>query len=149
MPCITVTILSRLPIDIPRFTPIALTTAFALLVALHLYHARRNRRRTPKLGGPPSKGLLFGVTQDMFAAPDLGALYADWERKYGPVYEIPSSLGSKMIVLGDPKGIAHFFANDTTTYQQVSFSKVFIRRFVRFVSPVWSLVLPVLTSSFY
>ncbi|KAF8331802.1 cytochrome P450 [Amanita rubescens] len=132
MPDITSTILGSLPIDLSQYTlnkSITLATTFALLVALSLYRVRRNRRRTPKLVGPPSKGLLFGVMLDIFAAPDLGALYADWERKYGPVYEIPSSLGSKVLVLGDPKGIAHLCANDTTTYQQLRFAKVFEQRF--------------------
>lgn len=135
---ITSTILSYHPVDISRCTLrdlLALAFAIALIVTLSLYRARRNRRLTPKLTGPPSKSFLFGVTQDIFAAPDLGALYADWERKYGSVYEIPSSLGSTMLVLGDPKGVAHFFANDTTTYQQLGFSRVFIQRFVHFIFP--------------
>lgn len=132
------TTISRLPIVL---SPIALLTAFALLIAFCLYRNRRNRRRTPKLPGPPSKGFLFGATRDIFTAPDLGVLYANWENKYGPVYEIPSSIGSSMLVLGDPKGIAYLCANDTTTYQQLRFSKVFEQRFVRFYfSPIWSLV---------
>lgn len=112
--------------------PIALLTVSVLLIALCVYRTRRNRRRTPKLAGPPCKSFLFGATQEIFTVPDLGALYADWENNYGPVYEIPFSLGSKVLVLGDPKGIAHLCANDTATYQQFRFGKAFSRRFVRF-----------------
>jgi len=96
---------------------------FVILLQIQIYL----RRRMPRLRGPPSSSWLFGTTKE---PSDLGILYAKWEKKYGPVYEIPSSLGSKMLVLADPKALAHFFAKDTYTYCQPEWIKTSIRRIV-------------------
>ena len=99
------------------------------LVEIQVY-LHRSRRRTPRLRGPPSSSWLFGATKELFESSDLGVLYGKWEKKYGPVYEIPSSLGSKMLVLADPKAVAHFFARDTSTYHQPEVRKIMNRQFV-------------------
>ena len=83
-----------------------------------------------KLNGPPSESFLFGVSKDLHDAPDIGAVYNDWEKTYGSMYEITSTLGSKILVLGDPKAIAHFFTKDTWTYNQLTFFKALTRQLV-------------------
>jgi hypothetical protein len=93
-----------------------LTSALTVLVAVCIYQSRRGLRT--RLRGPPSPSFLFGVTKKLFPSSDIGVIYHDWERTYGPVYEIPASLGSSHVVLSDPKAIAHFFSKDTTTYYQ-------------------------------
>ena len=102
-----------------------LTIAIVMLILLAFGIQSRLRPRTTRLQGPPSNSFIFGVTQEMFNSPDLGGLYNEWEKIYGAVYESPSSLGSKILILGDPKGIAHVFTNDTTRYHQLKFYKSF------------------------
>ena len=98
---------------------IAIPFCVALFIAVRLYRYRSYRLpHTTRLGGPLSKSFIFGLSKQLFDAPDLGAVYSDWEKAYGSTYEIPGSLGSKMLVLGDPKAIAHFFVRDTSTYYQ-------------------------------
>jgi hypothetical protein len=124
-------------IDITTFNPTKpaiVAGMVALLVAVLLYQ-QPSRLRTPKLRGPPSSSWLFGATQEIFDSSDLGILYGNWEKKYGPVYEIPSSLRSKMLLLGDSKGVGHFFAKDTSTYHQPEVRKIMNRQFVSRLTP--------------
>jgi hypothetical protein len=100
--------------------------AILTLVVLAFYRSYR-RPRTTKFRGPPSKSFLFGVTKDLFNSPDLGGIYESWEKTYGPVYEIPSSLGSTILVLQDPKAITDLFSKDTTTYHQHRFVKALFK----------------------
>ena len=99
------------------------------LIAVHSY-LNRNRRRTPKLSGPPRASWLFGAGQPLFDSSDPAIVYENWEKKYGAVYEVPSSLGSRILVLADPKAIAHVFAKDTSTYYKPQWIKTFISRIV-------------------
>ncbi|KAG5634681.1 hypothetical protein H0H81_001121 [Sphagnurus paluster] len=87
------------------------------------------KRRTTRLPGPPSTSLIFGVTRDIVQGEDSGAVYEEWEKQYGAVYAIPSKLGSREIVLCDPKAIAHYYAGDTFTYHQPPASTFFIGHF--------------------
>ena len=99
---------------------ITIPSCVALFIVIRLYLCRSHRRhRTTKLRGPPSKSFIFGVSKDLFDAPDLGAVYSDWEKAYGSTYGIPVGSGSKMLVPGDPKAIAYIFARDTSTYHQL------------------------------
>ena len=109
---------------------IAIPTCIVLFIAIRLYQSHSRRPRTTKLQGPPSKGFLFGVSKDLRDAPDLGAVYNDWEKTYGSTYEITGALGSKMLVLSDPKAIAHVFAKDTSIYHQLEFVKALTRQLV-------------------
>ena len=97
-----------------------------MLVTLAIYQAY-HRPRTTKFRGPPSKSFLFGVIKDLFGSPDLGGIYGNWEKTYGPVYEIPSILGSSILVLQDPKAVTDLFSKDTTTYHQIRLAKVIFR----------------------
>jgi len=104
------------------------------LIAIHLY-LHRSRRCTPKLRGPPRGSWLFGATQALFESSDPGIVYGNWEKKHGSVYEIPSSMGSRILVLADPKAIAHLFAKDTSTYYKPQWIKTFIRSVVSRLLP--------------
>jgi len=103
-----------------------------ICVALAVVMYRTDRRpRTTKFRGPPNKSFLFGVTKDLFGSPDLSGIYGNWEKTYGPVYEIPSGLGSTILVLQDPKAITDFFSKDTTTYQQVRFVRAIFKSIMK------------------
>ena len=65
--------------------------------------------------------------KDLFGSPNLGAIYGNWEKTYGLVYEIPSSLGSTILVLHDAKAITDLFSKDTTTYHQIRLAKIIFR----------------------
>ena len=108
---------------------LALPTSALVLLALHFYRSQ-SRPRTTRLRGPASKSFVFGVSEDILASHDLGELFRNWEKAHGPVYEIPSGLGSKMVVFGDPKAIAHVLAKDTTTYHQRRLIKILLKDLV-------------------
>ncbi|KAI9570092.1 cytochrome P450 [Boletus coccyginus] len=86
---------------------------------------RRSRRqlRTTQLRGPPSESFLYGVGKRILDADDPGAAYEAWAQEYGPVFTVPSTLGSNRIVLCDPRAIAHFYSKETWTYIQTPLSK--------------------------
>ena len=92
------------------------------LVFLAMYRSY-GRPRTTKLRGPPSNDFVFGVTKELFNSSDHGGTYKNWEKTYGPVYQIPSTLGSRVLVLHDPRAIAHLYSKDTSTYHQIGFVK--------------------------
>ncbi|THU84114.1 cytochrome P450 [Dendrothele bispora CBS 962.96] len=97
------------------------------LISKLVSRLRQNLNLAP-LKGPPRESLIFGVLKHVNQAPDSGAVYEEWSAKYGPVYQIPGVLGSKRVVLMDPKAVAHFYARETTTYVQTGMSKSFIKR---------------------
>jgi hypothetical protein len=39
--------------------------------------------------------------------PDSGSIYEKWVADYGPVFAIPSILGSSRLILADPQTITH------------------------------------------
>ena len=94
-----------------------------IVVAFLAIYRSYRRPRTTKLRGPPSKNLIFGVSKELFDSSDLGDIYGNWEKAHGPVYEIPSTLGSTILVLQDPKAITHLYLKDTWTYHQFWFAK--------------------------
>ncbi|KAG5650385.1 hypothetical protein H0H81_012428 [Sphagnurus paluster] len=94
------------------------------------------RPHTTSLKGPPSTSLMFGVTKDLFEADDTGIIYEQWEKEFGPVYSIPSTLGSQEIILCDPKAIAHHYSNDCFKYQQTPGTRVLLSHFVRFLDSI-------------
>ena len=96
------------------------------LVVITLYRSY-HRPRTTKFRGPPSTSSLFGVTKDHFYSPDVGRMYGNWEKTYGPVYEVPSGLGSTILIVQDPKAITDLFTKDTTTYHQSKLTKALIK----------------------
>ena len=101
-----------------------------VLVFLAIY--RSYRSRTTKLRGPPSNNFIFGVNKELFYSSDLGGIYGNWEKTYGPVYEIPSTLGSTILVLQDPGAVTHLYSKDTSTYHQFGFTKAVFGDMVSF-----------------
>ena len=101
------------------------------LVFLAMYRSYR-RQRTTKFRGPSSNDFIFGVTKEIFNSPNPDVIYRNWEKTYGPVYQIPSTLGSTIIVLQDPAAVAHLCAKDTSTYHQTNFFKALWGNLVSF-----------------
>ncbi|KAG1766150.1 cytochrome P450 [Suillus occidentalis] len=97
--------------------------SFAALWALvKISRALRWRLKTTQLRGPPRTSLIYGVSHDLASSQDSGAMYERWATEYGVAYTIPGVLGQTIIVLCDPKAIAHFYARETWTYVQTPLS---------------------------
>ena len=109
----------------------AAVASTAVWTLLRWLHTSRQQLRTTQLRGPPSESFLYGVGKRILDAENSGAIYEAWAQEYGPVYAIPSTLGSKKIVLNDPKAIAHFYAKDTWTYIQTRAFRRGLANFVR------------------
>ena len=60
----------------------------------------------------------------LLALPDVGAQYEKWAEEYGGVYEVPTVLGGRKIILCDPKAIAHFFGGGPSTYILTPFGRI-------------------------
>lgn len=120
---------------LPRVNSTQTITAptLSILFAFYLYQVYGRRLGTPKLKGPPSTDLIFGVNKDLDDAPDVDAVFQDWETTYGPVYQIPITFGSKMVILCDPKAIAHFYSKATTIYHQPDLMRTTMSRSVSFL----------------
>ena len=103
----------------------------AVWILLRWVHTSRQQLRTTQLRGPPSESFLYGVGKRILDSEDSGAVYEAWAQEYGRVYTVPSTLGSKRIVLCDPKAIAHFFGKDTKTYIQTPFTRQALANVVR------------------
>ncbi|OAX33615.1 hypothetical protein K503DRAFT_657598, partial [Rhizopogon vinicolor AM-OR11-026] len=73
---------------------------------------------------------VYGVSKDLMASTNSGAMYERWADKYGVVYKIPTVLGRSAIVLCDPKAIAHFYARETWTYVLTPFSSIILEGLV-------------------
>jgi hypothetical protein len=102
-----------------KLRPVDAGILFSSGVVLYLLIRRFGRRRsTTPLKGPPSTvgNFLFGMLPVLKTAPDVGAVYEDWAARYGAVFSVPGLLGSRTVVLTDPKAIAHFSATETYTY---------------------------------
>ncbi|KAI9572414.1 cytochrome P450 [Boletus coccyginus] len=108
-----------------RYAFDAAVASAAVWTLLRWVRTSRRQLRTTQLRGPPSESFLYGVGKRILDADDPGAAYEAWAQEYGPVFTIPSTLGSNKIVLCDPKAIAHFFSKDTWTYIQTPLSRRF------------------------
>ena len=110
------------------------TTVIGICVALIILAVYRSYRRprTTKLRGPPSNDFIFGANTELFDSPDVGGMYRNWEKTYGPVYQIPSTICSTIIVLQDPGAITHLYSKDTTKYHQFGLSKAIFGTLVSF-----------------
>ena len=109
----------------------------ALLIIIPVYRSFRGLR-TPRLQGPPSESFILGSARKIFPSTNLALVYQDWERTYGPVYQIPLGFGSTHIVLTDLKALTHFFSKDTTTYYQPARQKDMGRKLVSVYSTAFS-----------
>ena len=82
--------------------------------------------RTTELVEPPSNDLIFSVTKDLFNSHDLSGMYRHWEKTYGLAYQIPSTLGSTILVLQDLGGITHLYSKNTLMYHQSGIVKALL-----------------------
>ncbi|KIJ59409.1 hypothetical protein HYDPIDRAFT_140642 [Hydnomerulius pinastri MD-312] len=99
----------------------ALAALYALVKAIHI---ARRRLKTTSLRGPASPSFVFGVGKKLVPATEAAVQYEAWAEEYGAVYEIPSTLGQRRIVLCDPRAIAHFYARETWTYVLTPFDMI-------------------------
>lgn len=106
----------------------ALTGVAGCWLLCYIVSAFRVRAHTTKLRGPPALSWFFGVTKEIFEG-DSGALYENWARTYGPVFQVPGPLGERRTVLMDPKAITHYFSK-TNTYVKLSFAKKYTESLV-------------------
>ncbi|KAG0691804.1 cytochrome P450, partial [Suillus ampliporus] len=88
----------------------------ALWAFVKVLKTLRWRLKTTQLRGPPRSSLVYGVSNDLLPYKDRAALYEHWAKEYGVAYMIPGVLGQNIIILCDPKAIAHFYARETWTY---------------------------------
>jgi len=108
-------------------------TVASVAVWTLLWWLRTSRRqlRTTQLRGPPSESFLYGVGKRTLNPDGASAAYEEWAQKYGPVFTVPSTLGSNKIVLCDPKAIGHFYSKETWTYNQIPLAKKLVASSVR------------------
>ncbi|KAG6819098.1 hypothetical protein H0H92_002338, partial [Tricholoma furcatifolium] len=97
----------------------AIPVSVALVVGSHLLLRSRKRQTvTTPLNSPKGKSYILGLIGDLSELPALSLLYEKCEKMYGSVFAVPGPMGSKAVVLCDPKAVAHFFSKDTETYRQ-------------------------------
>lgn len=102
-----------------------IATIWALRGALRV--ARRTFRTT-RLRGPPRTDLVFGVSKQIIESTDTAALYEAWAGKYGAVYEVPTTLGGRKIMISDTRALTHYFSKETWSYVLTSETRLIIRR---------------------
>ncbi|KAG2132746.1 cytochrome P450 [Suillus clintonianus] len=98
----------------------------ALWAFVKVLRVLRLRSKTTQLRGPPRTSFIYGVSRDLDSSHDSGAMFEHWATEYGVVYMIPGVLGQNMLVLCDPKAIAHLYARETWTYMQTPSSLAFM-----------------------
>lgn len=120
---------------LPR--PLDALISFVLLyVAVKLVQFiinQRNSSRLPRLKGPPNQNFLFGRLHEV--SKDTATFYQRWTDEYGAVFQIPGQLGSRHIILCDPKAITYLHSKDTVTYQGLPTSRAFRKQFVSLNEP--------------
>ena len=112
----------------------AAITCTALWAFVKLIRMSRRRVHTTRVRGPPSPSFTYGVGKILMEAEDPASIYESWAREYGGVYELPSTLGMRRIVLYDPKAITHFYAKESWTYGRTPMAKKAIENSVRWTS---------------
>ncbi|KAI6040237.1 cytochrome P450 [Pisolithus marmoratus] len=100
--------------------------AWALLASLRA--ARPRTFKATKLRGPPRTNFVFGAAKQILETQDPGDIYEAWAKEYGVVYQVPTTLGGKQVVLTDPRALAHYYARETWTYVQTDTTKLFTER---------------------
>ncbi|KAK7044771.1 cytochrome P450 [Favolaschia claudopus] len=99
-------------------------------VLCYLLFRRVRSRRYTSLRGPWSFNLLFGVLPKILGADDPGDVYEEWASRYGSVFSVPAALGSRRVVITDPKTLAHFAARETYGYIGTPQSKRFQEKII-------------------
>ena len=108
----------------------SLGVLFGLWFLSRIVQAVRAGRQSTPLRGPPRNNLFFGLSRYIQASPDSSVLFERWAEEYGSAYRVPYGFGSFQVVLTDPKAVASFFAQGTSTYVRNSESKRAVERLV-------------------
>ena len=106
-----------------RLVNIAYTLG-TLYAVLKVVTAVRRQLKTTALRGPPNPSFVWGVRKVLLSAPNSGVVYEKWAEEYGGVYEVPTALGGRKIVLCDPKAIAHLYAGEPWSYTLTPSGKI-------------------------
>jgi hypothetical protein len=80
---------------------------------------------TTSLSGPPSESWVSGTAIQIINGTRHGHT-KEWYQQYGSVFSVPWLLGTKQIILCDPKAVAHFYAKDSIIYGGTKSTKKFI-----------------------
>ncbi|EIW82555.1 cytochrome P450 [Coniophora puteana RWD-64-598 SS2] len=91
---------------------------FSVWILLKVARTARRRFVATKLRGPPRTNLLLGEGYMINESNDPGSLYEAWEKAYGGVYSVPSTLGMSQILLCDAKAVQHFYKYETSRYER-------------------------------
>ncbi|KAJ7489394.1 cytochrome P450 [Mycena latifolia] len=100
----------------------------ATVAVVYTLGRRFGHRRSTPLKGPSSSNVFFGMLPMLMDSPDSGSIYEEWSNSYGPVFSVPSILGSSKIVFTDPKAIIHFFNKETYGYVGLPHAKRFLEK---------------------
>jgi hypothetical protein len=103
---------------------------FGLWFLSRIIQAVRRRTHLTPLRGPPSTNLIFGLSGHIRSSSDSALLFEQWGAEYGSAYRVPYTFGSIRLVLLDPKAVASFLAQETTTYVRSPVSKRAVERLV-------------------
>jgi hypothetical protein len=75
-------------------------------------------QRSLNFRGPTPNSYFWGVADEVFLAIDDTAMYEEWARTYGLIFDVPFILGDKSMVIMDPKALAAFLSRDAGAYRQ-------------------------------
>lgn len=104
--------------------------AVVALLLYQIFRALRRRRRSTPLRGPPSQSFLWGIRKYMSFSSDTIDMFEQWVNAYGPVFHLPSVLGSREVVLADPKALSHYYSKETTIYQKTTYLRLALEKIV-------------------
>ena len=110
----------------------AVTAAGVAWLLYTVAKAARSTSKATKLCGPPSPSWVFGMTRHI-TMDNSEFIYEEWCKKYGVAFEIPTVLGSKRVIISDPKAMTHFFSKDTYGYAHPVDRGRFIKQIVSFL----------------
>lgn len=102
----------------------------ALYIAFKVLQVAHRRLKTTALRGPSNPSVVWGIAKVLLTSPDAGAQYEKWAEEFGGVYEVPSVLGGRKIVLCDPKAVAHLYGGEPWTYILTPFLKAITEHLV-------------------
>ncbi|KAK7036077.1 cytochrome P450 [Favolaschia claudopus] len=74
------------------------------------------RPRTVRLHGPPSPSFLYGHMKQIVNSSNQADLFDGWVQTYGGVHEIRGPLGTRRLVVCDPRAMSHLFSLDSWKY---------------------------------
>lgn len=127
---------------------ILLLLAFFLVTQLVQRAIRKLFSTSPTpLRGPSSPSFISGYREYIFSRfpDDTVSLFETWIEEYGHVFALPSALGRKVVILTDPKAVAHFYARETYTYVRSRFGRDLFRMLVCFICFTWFTRLQIIT----